>query len=97
MSKCENCIHYDVCIKNGYASPKIKNCSCFKDESLFGEVAEITSITANKIIDEVERIIKYNTYPHLDMDGKLHKIWNALLGEEMLEKLKERYRNDKNK
>lgn len=65
--------------------------------ALINELTEAITITAKEIIDEVERIITHSTYPHLDMDGKLYRIWNALLGEELLEKLKERYRNEKNK
>ena len=65
--------------------------------ALINEFTETVKNTANEIIDEVARIIAYSTYPHIDMDGKFYKIWNALLGEELLEKLKERYRNDKNK
>lgn len=37
MSKCENCIHYDVCCKCDMYGDCADNCKSFKDKSLFVE------------------------------------------------------------
>lgn len=56
-NKCENCVHYDVCIKNGDARPEIKNCSCFKDKSLFVELP-------CRVGDKLFRIFTYKMKIH---------------------------------
>lgn len=35
---CKDCIHFEVCLKNGDARPDIKYCSCFKDKSRYIEL-----------------------------------------------------------
>ena len=57
MSKCENCIHYEVCYKYMWC----EDCKNYKDKSLFVELGKDKSVPTNfdKITESVESLAEF--------------------------------------